>query len=59
MFGYLTIAAVTRAMADDSLEVNHMNVKPKGNHIMHDTAYNGQIQKMYTTIFEEKRWLKE
>ena len=39
------------AMADDSLDVNHMNVKPGGKQrIMHDTAYNGRIQKMYLTI---------
>ena len=43
------------AMADDSLDVNHMNVKPGGKQrIMHDTAYNGRIQKMYITIRGEK-----
>ena len=43
------------AMADDALDVNHMNIKPGGKQrIMHDTAYNGRIQKMFTTVHGEK-----
>ena len=43
------------AMADDAIDVNHMNIKPGGKQrIMHDTAYNGHIQKMFTTVHGEK-----
>ena len=43
------------AMADDALDVNHMNVKPGGKQrIMRDTEYDGRIQKLYTTVRGEK-----
>ena len=43
------------AMADDALDVNHMNVKPDGKQrIMRDTEYDGRVQKMYTTFHGEK-----
>ena len=43
------------AMADDALEVSHMNVKPGGQQrIMRDTEYNGRIQRMYTVVRGEK-----
>ena len=43
------------AMADDALDVNHMNVKPGGKQrIMRDTEYDGRVQKMYTTVRGEK-----
>ena len=36
------------AMAEDSLNVNNMNVKPGGTQkILRDTVYNGKVQKMY------------
>ena len=39
------------AMADDALDVNHMNVKPGGKQrIMCDTEYQGRVQKMYTLV---------
>ena len=42
-------------MADDALDVNHMNVKPGGKQrIMRNTEYNGRVQKMYTTVRGEK-----
>ena len=38
------------AMADDALDVNHMNVKSGGKQrIMRDTVYDGRTQKMYFT----------
>ena len=43
------------AMADDALEVSHMNVKPGGQQrIMRDTEYNRRIQRMYTVVRGEK-----
>ena len=42
-------------MADDALDVNHMNVNPGGKQrIMRDTEYDGMVQKMYTTSRGEK-----
>ena len=43
------------AMADDALDVNHMNVKPGGKQrIMRDTEYNERVQMMYTVCRGEK-----
>ena len=43
------------AMADDALDVNHMNVKPGGKQrLMRDTEYNGRVKKMYTTVRGER-----
>jgi len=43
------------AMADDALDVNHMNVKPGGKQrLMRDTQYDGKTQKIYTTVRREK-----
>lgn len=45
------------AMADDALDVNHMNVKPGGKQrIMRDTEYDGRTQKLYTPLSGEKRY---
>ena len=42
------------AMADDALDVNHMNVKPgRKQRIMRDTKYDGRVQ-MYTIVRGEK-----
>ena len=43
------------AMADDALDVSHMNVKPGGKQrIMRDTECDGMAQKMYATSGGEK-----
>ena len=43
------------AMANDAIDVNHMNVRPGGQQrIMHDTIYNGRLQKMYTVVRGDK-----
>ena len=36
------------AIADDALDVNHMNVRKQ--RIMRDTDYQGRVQKMYTLV---------
>ena len=42
-------------MADDALDVNHMNVKPGGKQrITRDIENDGRVQKMYTTVRGEK-----
>ena len=44
------------AMADDTLDVSKMNVKPGGKQrIMRDTTWNGKIWKMYFTDLEGKK----